>query len=122
MTGANPGEPAELPHSPSGIVGIVGTGPDGIVLFTKTEIGVFAPDSGTFTPFVPARQEDRDAIARMRLPVRSYGNDFTVRQLGTDIMIEKNGIKGEIAAEGDRFGQPSVSHDRKHIVYVRTRK
>jgi hypothetical protein len=116
------GDPAKLSHSPSGLVGVVGTGPDGIVVFTEVEIGLFVSDSASFTPFAPANKEDKDAIARMRLPIRIYGNDLSVAQLGSSIVIEKNGKKTDIEIDGEQVGEPSVSHKRMQIVYVRIRK
>jgi hypothetical protein len=116
------GEPAKLPQSPSGIVGLVGTGPDGIVVFTEKVIGLFVPGTGSFIPFTPATKEEQEAVARMRLPARSYGNELTVKQVGTGIVIEKSGKTDEITPDGEREGEPSVSHDRAHIVYIRASK
>jgi hypothetical protein len=113
------GESSKLPQSPSGIVGLVGTGASGIVVVTEKEVGLFVPRSGSFTTFAPATKEDRDAIALLRLPIRTYGDELTVAQRGAGVLIEKSGSEDEIRVEGERVGEPSVSHDRKHIVYIR---
>ena len=113
-------DPAKLPHSLPGVAALIGTGPDGIVAFTAQEVGLFKPESGEFLPFKAATKDDRDAIARMQSPIRDYGS-VTVSEKGKGILIEANGKTQEIEADGERQGEPSLSHDHKRMVYIRVK-
>lgn len=117
----NGAEPARLARSPKGVSELVAAGADGMVLFAGSEIGVFHPDSGEFSPFDARTEEDRVAIARMRWPIRSYGN-VTVSEEEDGVAIENGGERHQIVANGGELGEPSVSHDLKLVVYVRSKR
>ena len=90
------------------------------MILTLDQVGAFSPESGTFTPFVPRTQADRDNIARLRSPGRSYSNgDIVVSERDGVISITIRGTKREIAAEGIASLQPSISHDLKRIIFIR---
>jgi hypothetical protein len=112
--------PAKLPHSSAGVTALIGTGPDGIVAFVAGKVGLVNPESGEFSPFQAATQADRDAIARMRWPVRNYGS-VTVSEKGNGISIEAAGETRDNIVDGERQGEQSASHDRKFVVYIRAR-
>jgi hypothetical protein len=112
------GDPVRLRRSPSGVSELVGAGPQGIVLFVSDRIGLFEPESGEFSPFSPT-DADRAAIERLRAPVRTYGQ-ITVAQQQNAVTIDLNGETHSIERTGERIGEPSVSHDRKRLVYVRS--
>ena len=117
----NGGRPVKLAHTLEGITSLLGSGPEGIVLLTAEQIGTFLPDSGRFTPFPPIAQEDRDTIDRLRAPIRSYDHGkLTVSSNSGAILIENHGQKREIAPESASVWQPSVSHDGKQLVYIRS--
>lgn len=117
----NGGNPLKLAHTLAGITSLLGSGPEGIVILTAAQIGTFSPGSGAFSPFPPASKEDRDTVDRLRLPIRSYDNgQLTVSETGGVILIDNGGKKREIALEKAMVWQPSVSHDRKRLVYIRS--
>jgi len=91
------GDPVNLPHFLTGIKGLLGAGKDGVVAFTESQIGLFQLDTGTFIAFKPVGSEDQADIARPRRPQ------------------EVNLKPG-----GERTAEPSESHDRKRIVYLRS--
>lgn len=116
----NGGSPGKLAHTLAGITILLGSGAEGVVVLTADRIGTFSPGSGVFTPF-PASPEDLDTINRLRAPVRSYDNgQLTVSEKRAGILIVNRGQEREITSEGAALSQPSVSHDRKSLVYVRT--
>ena len=102
----NGGNPTKLAHTLPGITNLLGTGPDGIVLLTARQIGTFSPDTGAFSAF-PTSDQDRDTINLLRQPIRSYDN-------GTLTVSEQTVSEQNVAG-----WQPSVSHDRKTLVYIR---
>jgi hypothetical protein len=116
----NGGDPVKLAHTLPEIASLLGSGPEGIVVLTKEQIGTFLPDSGLFSPFPPASKEDRDTIDRLRAPIRLYDHgQLTVSGRSGAILIENRGQKREIAPENATLWQPSVSHDGKRLVYIR---
>jgi hypothetical protein len=112
------GDPVKLRRSPPGVSELVGAGVGGIVLFVGDRIGLFNPESGAFARFSPTDAEGA-AIERLRAPVRTYGQ-ITVAQQQNAITIDINGDTHSIEGTGERMGEPSVSHDRKRLVYVRS--
>jgi hypothetical protein len=117
----NGGNPVKLSHTVPGITSLLGSGPEGILVLTPDQIGTFLPDSGQFTPFPPASQEDRDTIDRLRAPIRLYDHgQLTVSSKSGAILVENHGQKRELAPENATVWQPSVSHDGKRLVYIRT--
>jgi hypothetical protein len=120
-TPLNGGSPVKLAHTLPGITSLLGSGPEGIVVLTADQIGTFLPDSGLFTPFPPASQEDRETIDRLRAPIRSYDQgQLTVSSKSGAILIDNHGQKRKLAPENATVWQPSVSHDGKRLVYIRT--
>jgi hypothetical protein len=116
----NGGSPVKLAHTLAGITSLLGSGPDGIVVLTAEQIGTFSPDSGVFSSF-PASKEDSDVIDRLRAPIRSYDNgQLTVSGRSGAILIENRGQKREIALENASVWEPSVSHDGKRLIYIRS--
>jgi hypothetical protein len=113
-------EPAKFLHSPHGVTALLGTGLSGIVVFIGDEVALFKPESGGLLPFKTTTQEDRDAIARMQEPIRSYG-EITVSENGAAIDVVLNRQTHQLTAPDERLGEPSVSHDHKLIVYIRTK-
>jgi hypothetical protein len=117
----NGGSPVKLAHTLPVISSLLGSGPEGILLLTAEQIGTFLPDSGRFSPFPPATQEDRDTIDRLRAPIRSYDHgQLTVSSKSGAILVDNHGQKREIAPENASLWQPSVSHDGKRLIYIRT--
>jgi len=116
----NGAEPAKLPHSLPGVTALIGAGSYGIAAFTAEEVGLFRPDSGEFLPFKATTKDDRASMDRMRSPIRDYGS-VTVLERGSGIVIEATGKTQEISADGERQGEPSVSHDHKLVVYLRAK-
>ena len=92
------------------------------VLLTSGEIGIFSPETGAFSAFQPATKEDRDAIEGMRFQDRTYTDPGKVRVYATEgrVTIESNAQSRDIPAGPDHLGQPSVSHDRQRLAYVRS--
>ena len=114
------GDSVKLPHSMAGVESLIGAAPDGVVLATATEIGMFSPQTGEFTPFAPQTQEDRDAMDRMRKPVRSYGGT-EVYQEGNDIAVRRGDSgKNLTGSSAQRYGQPSLSHTPGKVVYIKS--
>jgi len=91
------------------------------VALTADQVGTFSPDSGAFSPFSATSQDDRDTVDRMRFPVRSYDNgQLTVSEKDFGILIVRPGHEDrQSAPQSASLWQPSVSHDRKSLVYVR---
>jgi hypothetical protein len=117
----NGGKPVKLAHTLAGITSLLGSGPEGIVVLTEEQIGTFSPDSGLFSPFPPASKEESDMIDRLRAPIRSYDNgQLTVSSRSGAILIENRGQKREIALENASVWEPSVSHDGKRLIYIRS--
>jgi hypothetical protein len=116
--------PVRLNRSLPGITNVLGSGPEGIVVLTADQVGTFSPDSGAFSAFVATSQDERDTINRMRDPVRSYGQgQLTVSERDFGIWIVLPGQKDRTSApKNATLWQPSVSHDRKSLVYVRADK
>jgi hypothetical protein len=114
-------EAVKLAHTHPELVALAGSGPQGLVILTMDQVGTFSPESGSFIPFAPATQEDRDNMARLRSPGRSYHNDeIVVSERNGVISVASGGVRREIATEGVASLQPSVSHDLKRIVFIRS--
>ena len=109
-------------HSPVEVVALVGAAADGIVLLTSEQIGICSAEPGAFSAFQPATKEDRDAIDGMRFQDRTYTDPGKVRVYATEgrVTIESNAQSRDIPAGPDHLGQPSVSHDRQRLAYVRS--
>jgi hypothetical protein len=112
------GDPVKLRRSPPDVSELVGAGPQGIVLYAGDRIGLFDPESGDFAPFSPKTDADGAAIERLRAPMRTYV-ESTVAQQRNAVTIDIHGDTHSIEKEGERMGEPSLSHDQKWIVYVR---
>jgi hypothetical protein len=120
---ANGGKPVKLAHSPAGVVSLLGSGPDGVVVLTGEQIGTFSPESGDFSPFQPATETERNEIAMMRSSGRTYDHRrLTLFERNGVVVVVNAGHSREIAAEGSEnvasWSQPSASHDLKQIVLV----
>jgi hypothetical protein len=114
------GSPAKFAHTLSGIVSLLGDGPEGIVMLTADKIGTFSPSTGVFSPFPAKSKEDLDEINRLRLPERSYANSqITVTGFEGVIRIVNRGQEREIAPGKAKVWQPSVANDGKRLVYIR---
>jgi hypothetical protein len=119
------GKPEKFEHGPPGAEGLLGSGPQGIVVLTADQIGIYSPKNGQFSAYQPVDDSEREAIAMMHSSGRAYGR-------GRPALFERNGVvvvidKGhsrEIAA-GDADGvgswsQPSASHDFLWVALVGT--
>jgi hypothetical protein len=116
---ANGGRPSKLARGPAGVVSLVGSGPDGLVMLTTEAIGILSLKSAVFSPFQPASPEDRTDIARMRSPARSYDHgQLTVSERMGVVLVDRGGQIREVASEHAASRQPSVSHDLKRLVFV----
>jgi hypothetical protein len=102
----NGGEPVKLPHTLPGVTILLGTGSEGIVLMTAKQIGTYSPYTGAFSAF-PATEADFYTINQLREPFRSYDN-------GKLTVSEQ-----DLSEQGMNGWQPSLSQDRKTIVYIR---
>jgi hypothetical protein len=115
------GNPIKLAHTLPGITNLVASGAEGVVVLTGQQIGTFSADSGLFSPFVPGSKEDADGVNIMREPIRSYDSgQITVSEIQASIRIDSRGQKREVAPDEAAVWQPSVSHDRKSLVYARS--
>jgi hypothetical protein len=74
-----------------------------------------------FSAFPATSQEDREAMNLLRSPIRSYdGGKLVVSEDRNTVYIVSSGQKREVAPEKAAVWQPSVSGDRKSLVYVRS--
>jgi hypothetical protein len=118
---AGGGKPVKLAHTRMDLAALIGSGPLGLVVLTTDQVGTFSPESGTFSPFAPGTQEDRDNIARLHSPGRSYHEgQLTLSERDGVITITTGGKTREIATEGVASLQPSASHDLKRVVFIRS--
>jgi hypothetical protein len=118
---ADGGQPVQLAQPRVEIVSLVGSGRDGLVVLTADRIGILDVRSGEFSPFEPATQEDRDEIAMLRAPGHSYdqGRLTVAERNGVLVVTEGDKIR-EMAFKGTASWQPSASHDRSLITFIRT--
>jgi hypothetical protein len=118
---ADAGPPVLLVHPQVRIVGLVGSGAEGLVVLTTDQVGTLDVHSGEFTPFTPTSEEDRDEIARLRSAGRAYDEGrLQVAERNGLLIVTEGGRIRELAFPGAASWQPSVSHDRSRIVFIRT--
>jgi hypothetical protein len=104
-----------------GIENLVGSGPEGIVVLTKDQIGTFSVDVEVFSAFATTSKEDLEAMNWLRSPIGSYDDgQLVVSEDRNTVYIARAGQKREVAPEKAAVWQPSVSNDRKSLVYVRS--
>lgn len=114
------GPPVLLVQPRDRVVGLVGSG-EGLVVLTTDQIGTLDVGSGEISPFVPATQEERDEITRLRSAGRAYaGGRLQVAERNGVLVVNQAGRIRELAFPGSASWQPSASHDRSRIVFVRT--
>jgi hypothetical protein len=108
-------------HQLKGIENLVGSGPEGIVVLTKDQIGTFSVDVEVFSAFATTSKEDLEAMNWLRSPIGSYDDgQLVVSEDRNTVYIARAGQKREVAPEKAAVWQPSVSNDRKSLVYVRS--
>jgi hypothetical protein len=118
---ADAGPPVLLVHPQAKIVGLVGSGAEGLVVLTTDQVGTLDVHSGEITPFTPTSEEDRDEIARLRSAGRAYDEGrLQVAERDGLLIVTEGGRIRELAFPGVASWQPSVSHDRSRIVFIRT--
>ncbi len=110
--------PVKLAPAPEGLASLVGSGPEGLVVLIADKIGIFSPETGAFSPFEPTWQEDRNEIARLRSPARSYGDRLTLSERNGVVVVESGGRRREVVADGAAAMQPSASHTLDRIVFI----
>ncbi len=115
------GEMVRLAHPRVEVVSLVGSGRDGLVVLTADQIGMLDIRSGDFSPFEPTFEEERDEIAMLRAPSRSYGQgQLTVAERNGVLEVTQKGKVRKMAYKGTASWQPSVSHDGSEIAFIRT--
>jgi hypothetical protein len=118
---ADAGPPVLLVHPQARIVGLVGSGAEGLVVLTADQVGTLDVHSGEITPFTPTSEEDRDEIARLRSAGRAYDEGrLQVAERNGLLIVTEGGRIRELAFPGAASWQPSVSHDRSRIIFIRT--
>ncbi|HEV7506875.1 MAG TPA: hypothetical protein VGS07_18440 [Thermoanaerobaculia bacterium] len=111
--------PVKLASAPEGLVSLVGSGPDGLVVLIADKIGTFSPETGAFSPFEPTSQEERNEIVRLRSPARSYSDRrLNLSERNGVVVVESAGRRREIVGDGAAAMQPSASHTLDRIVFI----
>jgi hypothetical protein len=118
---AHGGHPVELAHPDIEIVSLAGCGREGLVVLTADGVGIVNVRSGRFSPFEAGSREDRAEIAMLRSPGRTYDQGrLTVAERNGVLVVTEHGKIREMAYNGAASWQPSASHDRRWIAFIRT--